>query len=126
MPAILVQKRTKYACNNSFVRDYICLQWQKIFKHLQSDRVGLKSHLKKFVYEDEVKRSSKTISRRICKWEIHISFKNSYFPDIGGKRNILYHKDELYWFVLKSMLRRISLVQYMLLENYMLTSRPII
>ena len=47
MPAILVQKEIKYACNVRNVRDPICLQCLKISKQLQSDRAGLKSHLKK-------------------------------------------------------------------------------
>ena len=49
MTAISVRMRTKFACNVSYVRNHICLQCLKILKHLQSDRVGLKSHLKKLV-----------------------------------------------------------------------------
>ena len=47
MPGILFQKGTKYMPAIVSERDPICLQCLKIFKHLQSDRVGLKSHLKK-------------------------------------------------------------------------------
>ena len=46
MPAILVQKGTKYTCNFSFDRDHICLQSRKFSKHLESDRLGSKSYLK--------------------------------------------------------------------------------
>ena len=70
MPAISVWMGTKYACNLGSKGDQICVQYRlrwgpympaivsdrdpiclqnlKIFKHLQSDRVGLKLHLKNF------------------------------------------------------------------------------
>ena len=62
MPAILVQKGAKYACNFSFDRDHICLQsyllgtiyackkylFRKFLKHLESDRLGSKSYLRIF------------------------------------------------------------------------------
>ena len=62
MSAILVQKGTKYACNISYVRDRICLQCLKIFKHLQSDRVGLKSHLQNFSHCRHIGSVSDTIA----------------------------------------------------------------
>ena len=48
MPAILVQKGTKYDYNFSFDRDHIGLQSRKFLKHLESDRLGSKSYFKKF------------------------------------------------------------------------------
>ena len=48
MPAILVEVGTKYACNPSYDRDHICLQFRKFSKYLESDRLGSKRDLKKF------------------------------------------------------------------------------
>ena len=49
MPAISVRMGTKYMPAIVSEKDPICLQCLKISKHLQSDRVWLKSHLKKSV-----------------------------------------------------------------------------
>ena len=62
MPAILVQKEIKYACNVRNVRDPICLQCLKISKQLQSDRAGLKSHLKKISHCSHIGSLSDTIA----------------------------------------------------------------
>ena len=47
MLAILVVIGTKYDCNLGAKGDKICLQSRKFLKHLESDRLGSKSYLKK-------------------------------------------------------------------------------
>ena len=47
MSAVSVKLGTIYTCNFSFDRDHICLQSRKFLKHLESDRLGSESYLKK-------------------------------------------------------------------------------
>ncbi len=47
MPAMSVKVGTKYACNNNFVGDQICLQSRNFLKHLESGRLWSKNLFKK-------------------------------------------------------------------------------